>query len=296
MRGEDGRQRAMLVVIVSNHVNLPPLLSFETPPSGSTEEKGAMEEALDRVVSQPTEAGLAEERMLGADLVREMVTRKERGEGAKRIARELGVDRKTVKRWLRLGRWQPRRSGHRPRSSALRVHREARVAGRMERRGAAPGTAGPGVHRDLPAGAALPSAIPGEAEVVGTGDGAVRDRAGRAGPGRLWPAPGLDRRAAGDGPSVRVYAGLLAALVHGGYHNERLATLLDGHERALRHFGGVTLTCLYDNPRTLVLGRSENKVLWHPLFEDFARYYGFCLLYTSPSPRDLSTSRMPSSA
>jgi transposase len=60
-----------------------------------------------------------------------------------------------------------------------------------------------------------------------------------------------------------------------GYPNERLATLLDGHERALRHFGGVTLTCLYDNPRTLVLGRSENQVLWHPLFEDFARYYGF---------------------
>jgi transposase len=60
-----------------------------------------------------------------------------------------------------------------------------------------------------------------------------------------------------------------------GYRNERLATLLDGHERAFRHFGGVTLTCLYDNPRTLVLGRRESKVLWHPLFEDFARYYGF---------------------
>jgi transposase len=59
------------------------------------------------------------------------------------------------------------------------------------------------------------------------------------------------------------------------YRNERLATLIDGHERAFRWFGGVTLTCLYDNPRTLVLGRSENKVLWHPLFEDFARYYGF---------------------
>jgi transposase len=25
----------------------------------------------------------------------------------------------------------------------------------------------------------------------------------------------------------------------------------------------------------LVLGRSENNVIWHPLFEDFARYYGF---------------------
>ena len=75
-----------------------------------------MEEGLERVVSQPTEAGLAEERMLRAELVREMVARQARGEGAKRIARELGVDRKTVKRWLRLGRWQPRRSRARPRA------------------------------------------------------------------------------------------------------------------------------------------------------------------------------------
>ncbi len=67
-----------------------------------------MEERLNRVVSPPTEAGAAEERMLRADLVREMVARKERGEGAKRIARELGVDRKTIKRWLKLGSWQPR--------------------------------------------------------------------------------------------------------------------------------------------------------------------------------------------
>ena len=48
-----------------------------------------------------------------------------------------------------------------------------------------------------------------------------------------------------------------------------------GHERALRHFGGVPLSCLYDNPRTITLGRSAGQVLWHPRFEDFARYYGF---------------------
>ena len=30
--------------------------------------------------------------------------------------------------------------------------------------------------------------------------------------------------------------------------------------------------------------------------EKFCDQYGICLLYTSPSPRDLSTSRMPSSA
>ena len=68
-----------------------------------------MEERLDRVVSLPRESGSAEERMLRGDLVREIVARKERGEGVKRIARELGVDRKTVRRWLRLGGWQPRR-------------------------------------------------------------------------------------------------------------------------------------------------------------------------------------------
>src|SRR5579864_3403927 len=68
-----------------------------------------MEERLDRIVSSPREPGLAEERMLRGDLVREIVARKERGEGIKRIARELVVDRKTVRRWLRLGGWQPRR-------------------------------------------------------------------------------------------------------------------------------------------------------------------------------------------
>ena len=46
-----------------------------------------MEERLDRVVSQPRESGSAEERMLRGDLVREIVARKERGEGVKRIAR-----------------------------------------------------------------------------------------------------------------------------------------------------------------------------------------------------------------
>jgi transposase len=59
------------------------------------------------------------------------------------------------------------------------------------------------------------------------------------------------------------------------YPHERLGAMLDGHERAFRHFGGVPLTCLYDNPRTLVLGRQERAVRWHPVVEDFARYYGF---------------------
>jgi hypothetical protein len=83
-----------------------------------------MEEQLDRVVSSSTAAGATEERMLRTDWVQEMVARAQRGEGATRIAREGGVDRKTVKRWLRLGLWQPRRHQPRPRpnDSFCQIH------------------------------------------------------------------------------------------------------------------------------------------------------------------------------
>ena len=42
----------------------------------------------------------------------------------------------------------------------------------------------------------------------------------------------------------------------------------------------------------------ETRVLTLPLWEKASNYVYdmLCLLYTSPSPRDLSTSRMPSSA
>ncbi len=64
-----------------------------------------------------------------------------------------------------------------------------------------------------------------------------------------------------------------------GAHNARASD--SGIVRAgrpgtsLQHFGGVPLTCLYNNPRTLVLGRRERDVQWHPVFQDFARYYGY---------------------
>lgn len=236
-----------------------------------------MEEGLDRVVSLPTEACAAEEQMLRADLVQEMVARKERGEGAKRIARELGVDRKTVKRWLKLGSWQPRRSRHLPRPLD-------RFAEFIEQRAPEVGWNGAVLHREL----------------VGLGfTGSYQQVQRLLKPYRAqrkWSELATVRfetepgeQAQVDYGQLQVWIGEQPETVHlfvftlgysrrlftRGYPNERLATLLDGHERALRHFGGVTLTCLYDNPRTLVLGRSENQVLWHPLFEDFARYYGF---------------------
>jgi hypothetical protein len=74
-----------------------------------------MEEDREPVISLLTERGSAEAPMLRPDLVLEIVARRERGEGIKRIGRELGVDRKTVKHWLRLSAWPPREAQRRKR-------------------------------------------------------------------------------------------------------------------------------------------------------------------------------------
>jgi transposase/ribosomal protein S19 len=236
-----------------------------------------MEAEQDRVVSLPAESGSAEERMLRVDLVREIMARKERGEGVKLIARELGIDRKTVKRWLRCGAWQPRRARQLPRPID-------RFAEFIEHRVAEVGWNGVVLHREL-----VGLGFTGTYQQVQRYLKPLRAkrRWSQLATVRFETDPG--EQAQVDYGQLRVWIGEQPETVHlfvftlgysrrlfaRGYRNERLATLLDGHERALRHFGGVTLTCLYDNPRTLVLGRSENKVLWHPVFEDFARYYGF---------------------
>jgi transposase len=237
-----------------------------------------MEERLEGVAFPPTATGAtAEGQMVRADLVQEMVARRERGEGTRQIARELAVDRKTVRRWLRLGGWQPRRGGARPR--ALDQYLSF-----IEQRGPEVNWNGVVLYREL-----VGLGFTGGYQQVQRLLKPRRDRRHweEVATVRFETAPG--EQAQVDYGQLQVWIGDQRETVHlfvftlgysrrlytRGYRNERLATLLDGHERAFRHFGGVTLSCLYDNPRTLVLGRRENKVLWHPLFEDFARYYGF---------------------
>ena len=59
--------------------------------------------------------------------------------------------------------------------------------------------------------------------------------------------------------------------------------------------------CLFDEDgtETRVEVTAVDSYVWHcylPAVQPGQRYGYRCLLYTSPSPRDLSTSRMPSSA
>jgi transposase len=68
-----------------------------------------MEEIAVGVSSPPTEIGSAEGLMLKEAEVRAVLSRIEPGEKIKAIARELGVDRKTIKRWRRVGGWCPQK-------------------------------------------------------------------------------------------------------------------------------------------------------------------------------------------
>src|SRR5262245_37404740 len=63
-----------------------------------------------------------------ADVVREILARLTRGDGVKRIAREVGVDRKTVKAWRERRAWRARPAGRRRRElDAFTTFIEARA-------------------------------------------------------------------------------------------------------------------------------------------------------------------------
>lgn len=229
------------------------------------------------VPSLPAVHPLAEERMLREDVVREVLARLNRGEKIKTIARTFGIDRKTIKRWRRLGHWQPRQG---PR----RVRRIDAFLPFLQQRAPEVGWNGVVLHREL-----QPLGFTGTVQQVRRALRPFRAQQHwtTVATVRFETAPG--EQAQVDFGQVQLWIGAQREKAHifvytlgysrrvwaQAYRHERLEALLDGHEQAFRHFAGVPLTCLYDNPRTLVLGRREREVLWHPVVEDFARYYGF---------------------
>jgi len=229
-----------------------------------------------RVASPPRPAGAVEEAMLREDVVREILARLGRGEGVKHIARALGIDRKTVKRWRARGAWRPQRR-RRPR-------RLERFRPFVERRGPEVGWNAAVLYRELTALGFAGGYLQVQRYVKPR---RTERRWAAVATVRFETAPGQQGQI--DFGQLRLWIGTDLATVHlfvctlgysrrcfaYGYRHERLPVILDGHERAFRHFGGVPLECLYDNPRTQVLGRTAGAVLWHPVFEDFAHYYGF---------------------
>src|SRR5216684_3882062 len=199
-----------------------------------------MEEHREGVAFPPRVMGAAEGQMVRADLVREIVARRERGESSRQIARELAVDRKTVRRWLRIGGWQPRQGGERPR--AIDPYIEF-----IERRGPEVGWNGVVLHRELVA-----LGFSGSYQQVQRLLKPRRDR-------RRWQEAATVRFETEPGEQAQVDYGQLQVWIGEQPETVHLFVFTLGYSRRLFTRGY----------------RSESKVLWHPLFEDFARYYGF---------------------
>jgi len=204
--------------------------------------------------------------------------RRARGHSVSAIARELDLDRKTVRTCLQQASWQPyRRSAS---ASLLDAHR----AWLVER--------APQVNysaRILWQELRAQHGFDGSYVIVRRAVVPLRLDASAAAltQRRFETAPG--EQAQCDWGQITVPLGGVRTEVHVfvmtlgysrrgfalGFVRERMPDLLAAHEAAFAHFGGRCEFLLYDRMRTVVLGTTEGRPRLNPTFAAFASYWGF---------------------
>jgi transposase len=234
----------------------------------------------ENLVCSPQKLAVGESHMIEFELWTEVHARFRRGQGKRTIARELGLDRKTVKRLL--GQEWPvpyRRTVSRPAVAAPYLdHIQRRVA-----------EVDYNAYRIFQELQAL--GYPGGYEMVKLAVRPLRAKRDRLRDATLRFETALGRQAQVDWGTTwaqidaqRVPIQLFVMVL--GYsrrlyvectRDQTVASLLACHQHAFDWFGGLTEEILYDNPKTVVLKRDwEGRVIeWHPQFWDFAQYYGF---------------------
>jgi len=225
-----------------------------------------------------------ENAVLGKEQWEMICSRHAAGETVSAIARELGIDRKTVRRALRQGHWQPYR--REPKGSRLlqphwawlmnrapEVHYSARILWQELR--TRYGFSGcyelvKLAVRPLRAAACVASltqkrfeTAPGEQAQVDWGQVTVRLGETRTAVHIFVMTLGYSRRGYAE-----------------GFCDERMASLLAAHEHAFAHFGGCCETLLYDRMRTVVLGEEtdangQRQARFNPTFAAFVQHWGF---------------------
>src|SRR5690349_1527947 len=202
------------------------------------------------------------------------------GWGTKRIARELGCDRKTVKRYLRRGGWQAYRQPQRATAldgldgwlaERFRRHRGNADVVRQELAGE---------HGITVSLRTVERAVTGlRQEMRAEAKATVRFETP---PGKQLQIDfGTTAVAVGD-EMVRVHL-FVATLGYSrrtfvtAFRHERQAAWMAGLEAAFQHFGGVPKQVLIDNAKTLVThhDRETREVTFNGRFHAFARYWGF---------------------
>jgi transposase len=235
---------------------------------------------METLLHSPPNPWQEEGEMIGFDLWTEIHARARRGEAKQQIARDLGIDRKTVRRIVSQVRPEP----YRRRVTGPSVVRS--YLAYIQRRVSEVDYNAHRIFQEL-----RDQGYPGGYEMVKLAVRPLRAERDRlaAATLRFETAPG--RQAQVDWGTTWAQIGEERARVHLfvmvlGYsrrlyveftHDQRLATLLACHQHAFDWFGGLTEEILYDNPKTVVLKRDWDGrvVTWHPQFWEFAQYYGF---------------------
>jgi transposase len=204
----------------------------------------------------------------------------QRGFGRKAIARQLGINVRTVRRYLLEGRKPYRRN--RPVWNEL----EEEHGEYLRQRGPFVDWSAQILYQEL-----LGREYAGSYEVLKRWVRPLRERQRRleAATIRFETGPGVQAQVDWGSTMVEIASELVRVhlfvmtlgysrrIFARAYPGERLPALLDGHERAFAHFEGRTEEILYDNPRTIVLKRDVEgrHIQWNPVFKDFADTYGF---------------------
>jgi transposase len=219
----------------------------------------------------------AEVLMVEQEVVRQMRSLAEAGWGAKRIARELGVARNTVRRYLRGG--EAAEEQVRPMARRLDEDAAAKAVALFE--GAAAGNAVV-VQQMLADGGVEASVRTVQRAVEETRREAhaavVASVRFETAPGRQLQVDFGEKKVRIGEAVVTVYL-LVAVLSHSrrlfvkAFLNQRGDDWREGIAEAFRHFGGVPAEVLGDNAKPLVLSRDRaaGTVCFHPAYLDFCR-------------------------
>ena len=218
--------------------------------------------------------------MLEPEAVAAMVRLKELGWGTKRIARELGANRGTVKRYLAAGGWQPFKSPERKKrldgledwlKERFRRHRGNADVIRQEL------GCEKGIRVSL---RTVERAVaPWRRELEAEGRASVRFETA---PGRQLQIDFGERLVEIGGVKVKVFL-FVATLGYSrrvhvcAFPHQRQESWFEGLESAFLAFGGVPEEVLLDNPRALVAAHdaATRTVVFNAKFLAFARHWGF---------------------
>jgi transposase len=219
----------------------------------------------------------AEVPMVEQEVVRQMRVLEEAGWGSKRIARELGIARNTVRRYLRRG--EAAAAQVRPAARRLDDGAAAKAVALFE--GEAEGNAVV-VQQMLAEGGVEASVRTVQRAVEGSRREALADAVAtvrfETAPGRQMQIDFGEKKLRIGSAVVKVYL-LVAVLSHSrrlfvkAFLNQRGDDWREGIAEAFRHFGGVPAEVLGDNAKPLVKSRDKEAgtVCFHPAYLDFCR-------------------------